>query len=272
MLQQVHTTEQQEDAANVRLTMEELARAVSRYETRKMTDTQVPPDTMTIGEAIEQLSLHATPEELLEEVERERQRAEAKEKLENPPWKSQERRTEELHRTRRQRNTIAALSAFLFASAFMNIIMFGGLLAMSERRNADRAATVREIIPASQGNRTLTGVPDGQTVYANMDTVNQLANGKSQAQTRVFTSRNHDNAVWNSHWGLIKLNDKVYVRGWAAPGTLFVGSRKYNFVSHNPDALDGYTTRTVPIEEFKDILDPSYIDPNSKVRGVFIPE
>lgn len=175
-----------------------------------------------------------------------------------------------MRKARRQRNTIAVLGALLFASGFINIIMFGGLMVTGR---SNRPSFAREIASASQGDTILSSLPDGQMAYVNLDTVNQLSNGKAQSQTRVFTTREHDGAVWNSHWGLIKLNGELYVRGWATPNTVFAsGSRKYNFVSHNPDSLPDYTTRTVPIEKFKDILDPSYIDQGNKSRGVFIPE
>src|SRR5262245_30815655 len=112
MLQQQNLIEQQEEeAARVRVTMDELARAVARYETRKLDETQVPANTMTVGEAIEQLSLTATPEELLAEVEAERRRAEEAAKLQNPPWKSQERlareQTQEVRKTRSVRRKFA---------------------------------------------------------------------------------------------------------------------------------------------------------------------
>lgn len=56
-------------AAQVRVTPEELATAVSRIEARKDTDQQRADGTIPIGEAVQQLGLAVTPEEVLAEVQ-----------------------------------------------------------------------------------------------------------------------------------------------------------------------------------------------------------
>jgi len=55
-------------AAQVRVTPEELATAVSRIEARKDTDQRRADGTIPIGEAVQQLGLGVTPEEVLAEV------------------------------------------------------------------------------------------------------------------------------------------------------------------------------------------------------------
>jgi hypothetical protein len=281
MLQQQNLTEQQEEAANVRLTMDELARAVSRYETRKMAEAQVPPDTMTIGEAIEQLSLTADPEELLAEVERERKRVEEEARLKNPPWKEQQKQQAVTPKTRTMRPGLALLGAVLGVSLMMNLVLF--VSNIEARRWVAFPPTPVDAMAAPFGMTTpvsimedavpLISLQDGQTAYANLDTINQLANGKSAEETFVHTQREHTGKMWNSEWMLVKLNGQWYIRGWATPDTQFASNtRKYNFLSHNPDGGSGYTTRTVPLDKFKNILDPTFIDETSKVRGVFIPE
>ena len=56
-------------AAQVRVTPEELATAVSRIEARKDTDQRRADGTIPIGEAVQQLGLAVTPEEVLAEVQ-----------------------------------------------------------------------------------------------------------------------------------------------------------------------------------------------------------
>jgi len=60
-------------AAQVRVTPEELATAVSRIEARKDTDQRRADGTIPIGEAVQQLGLAVTPEEVLAEVQAIRQ-------------------------------------------------------------------------------------------------------------------------------------------------------------------------------------------------------
>lgn len=68
-------------AAQVRVTPEELATAVSRIEARKDTDLRRADGTIPIGEAVQQLGLGVTPEEVLTEVQAARaQQASAQEK------------------------------------------------------------------------------------------------------------------------------------------------------------------------------------------------
>lgn len=58
----------EEQAAKVRVTPEELAAAISRLEARKDADERQVDGTIPIGEAVQQLGLEATPEEILDEV------------------------------------------------------------------------------------------------------------------------------------------------------------------------------------------------------------
>jgi hypothetical protein len=59
-------------AAQVRVSAEELARAVARYQARRDEAAKRLEGTLTLGEAIQELGLDVTPEELLSEVQAER--------------------------------------------------------------------------------------------------------------------------------------------------------------------------------------------------------
>ena len=70
MLNQAHPEELNEQAAaKVRVTPEELAAAISRIEARKDADQRQGDGTIPIGDAVQQLGLEATPEEVLAEVQ-----------------------------------------------------------------------------------------------------------------------------------------------------------------------------------------------------------
>jgi len=73
-----------QSAAQVRVTPEELATAVSRIEARKDTDQRRADGTIPIGEAVQQLGLGVTPEEVLAEVQAARAQQAARKKSPSP--------------------------------------------------------------------------------------------------------------------------------------------------------------------------------------------
>ena len=79
-----HEEERQADvpAAQARVTAEEFARAVARCQARREEAAQHLEGTVTIGEAVRELGLEATPEEILEEVQASRDR-----RARQGPWR-----------------------------------------------------------------------------------------------------------------------------------------------------------------------------------------
>lgn len=68
MLQHTENEPEPVTAAQTRIKTEELARAVAAIEARRQRDAQALVGTLVIGEAVEELSLDMTPEEILAEV------------------------------------------------------------------------------------------------------------------------------------------------------------------------------------------------------------
>lgn len=77
MLKHTETEAEQVSAAKVRVTPEELAAAITRLEARKEAGQRDLEGTIPIGEAVQQLDLEATPEEVLAEVQEGRRSAAA---------------------------------------------------------------------------------------------------------------------------------------------------------------------------------------------------
>ena len=69
MLRQEHDEITPLPAAQIRVTPEELATAISRLEARKDANQRHSDGTISIGDAVQQLGLEATPEEVLAEVQ-----------------------------------------------------------------------------------------------------------------------------------------------------------------------------------------------------------
>ena len=72
MSQQDGTQEPTLNAAQERVTPDELAKAVAAMEARRDAETRHQTNTIPLGEAVRQLGLDATPEELLSEVRHQR--------------------------------------------------------------------------------------------------------------------------------------------------------------------------------------------------------
>ncbi len=68
-MQQLQTTDTDVEAAHVRVTPQELAQATAIVEARRDAEAKRLADTIALGEAVQQLGLAATPEELFAEVQ-----------------------------------------------------------------------------------------------------------------------------------------------------------------------------------------------------------
>ena len=179
-------------AAQVRVTPEELATAVSRIEARKDTDQRRAEGTIPIEEAVQQLGLQVTPEEVLAEV-----------------------------RAGRQRQTMTRKRLPPIAERLVLSLGLGGILlglglggsALSQMRSHEVVASVSTSSATSRhilldpnllvGDRTgklvmLSEVGDDQPVHC------RYSDGRFQQ----FSPENNVEL-----WQLVKHGGKVYVRG-----------------------------------------------------------
>ena len=183
-----------ESAAQVRVTPQELAAAIARLEARQGEN----EGTIPLGDAVQELGLNATPEELLREIEA--GRARQHESL---------RRTQPLLFSKLRLFVVSALASVLFG------IMVGFFHSPSSSRTvgtipvspaAPQAAPIgipdRLLVRQHDGKMVLLSeVSDGQPVFC------ELAATETGAKLADF-------APSASHWTIIKHRGKVYVRGW----------------------------------------------------------
>ncbi len=185
----------EEPAARVRVTPEELAAAIARIEARQDTDQRRADGTIPIGEAVQQLGLEATPEEVLAEVQAGRRQA--------------------VPRKRRM-----PLGRRLALSLGLTGILLGAALGGNDlwqmrRQAAAQASAGSYVLPvlldpnllvstASGKLVNLSAVKDGQPVHCDMSGVDGRV---------VFTQWTPNSATQNP-WTLIKHDGQVYVRGW----------------------------------------------------------
>jgi len=179
-------------AAQVRVTPQELAAAIARLEARQGEN----EGTIPLGDAVQELGLNATPEELLREIEAGRARQQ-----ERPP------------RTRGARLLRIGMSG-LAAGA----LLLGGLFAV-RTAPAPPPPVVTVTAPAvpqaapigvpdtllvrqRDGKMVLLAeVPDGQPVLCLLEAT------ENGARLADFTAA-------NVHWTLVKHGGRAYLRGW----------------------------------------------------------
>ena len=205
MLQHDENLQEDVPAAQVRVTAEEFARAVSRHQARREEAAQHLEGTVTLGEAVRELGLEATPEELLREV----------------------REAREARAQQGGRKPLRVRRGFVWAGGGTLALLFVGL-SLSQMppgpvQNVSPPPMVSTVAPGAtpatikapsativqDGNgpihilRTLGKVSDGVPVHANLSATSDgvsLANYSSSSTT----------------WTLIKYGSQIYIRGWMA--------------------------------------------------------
>lgn len=162
-------------AAEVRVTPEELAAAVTALQIRK----EGQPGTIAIGDAVEELGLDVTPEEVLAEVQARRQAA---------PQRTR----------RRGQSFVLALG------------IAGVLLGLAVERNGLLQMRGRQAITldTAEGSMALNQVSNEQQVYVNSHGLQQLIAGEKPEQVQVYPDYK------SLRWGIIKHGGKSYMQGY----------------------------------------------------------
>jgi len=196
MLKQTeHADEPAVSAAQVRVTPEELAAALSHLEA----GSAGRDGKIAIGKAVEELSLDAAPEDILRAVEVARQQT-----------------------SRRRRNRRRGLAALLAGLAAV-----GGVGVYGQVTN--HYPDSNELVPASspfameprilalnagpprQTVSTLAEVPDGKTVYCSVDALGMAAMSRN---VQMGPLREPSQPPAQLQWPVVKYGHDLYVRGW----------------------------------------------------------
>ena len=159
-------------AAQVRVTPEELAAAVAVLQANK----EGMAETISIGDAVEELSLDATPEEILKAVEA--------------------RRKQRSSSSRKRRRSWLALAAALVTIGAAGIVF----------RPHSQTAPITPA--ASPSINSLADVKEGRLVYVNTHGLEQIIGGEKPAQVQVHK----DNQ--GVQWGIIKHSGRIYVQAY----------------------------------------------------------
>lgn len=188
-------------AAEVRVTPEELAAAITRLEAKKDAHQRQADSTVAIGDVVEQLGLDATPEEVLAEVEAERTRQTI------PQHKR-------LSPSRRLR-ILTAIGAALVGFSIWEISPY--LAGNTIPSNPTQTTINSPFVPtAIEPNRILVN-PDLLVGDASGKLVLLSEVGNNQSVHCTYNNGRFQQYSPNSAstiWTLIKLDGRLYVRGW----------------------------------------------------------
>ncbi len=240
-----HPTPDTLSAAQTRVTPEELAHAIASLEARRLDETRHQENTIPIGEAVRELGLDATPEEVLAEVRAQREAhtanpppAQAAPANAQTPPASPLPPVPPLHQTvtaALRQAAVAAAPGLKQAALAASPALKQGLDALSQHvkqpKREKRARRKRPwaalgigfaIFGIVQGGifshhhrvqtaprfRLLSMVPDGHEVYASTATVQSIVHGADPGTVSV-----QDGAEMDNGWTLVRHDKHWYVRG-----------------------------------------------------------
>ena len=181
-------------AAQIRVTPQELAAALARLEARQGgLDGTIP-----LGDAVQELGLNTTPEELLREIEAGRAHPQESQSRTHPP----------------RSNWLGVGTVFA-----LSLTLFGGMFAFLRTAPPIRTSAAINIPPAAPQAAPI-GVPDNLLVRQPDHKMALLSEVPDEqpvlcdlAETQ-YSAHLADFAPGIYHWTLIKHGGKVYVRGW----------------------------------------------------------
>lgn len=266
-----HPTPDTTSAAQTRVTPEELAHAIATLEARKLDDQRHQDSTIPIGEAVRELNLDATPEEVLAEVRAQREAQSAV----PPPAQSIPANSQTppipplasvppLHQTvtsALRQAAVAAAPGLKQAALAASPALKQGMEALSQRaqqpKQAKRvgrgrlwlvAGIIAAAVAAANGinsdthvsvqvdppYRLLSTVPDGHEVYTDMATVVSIAQGAPPQCVPV-----EDGARSGNTWRLIRHDKHWYVRGYVLRDTDFSNGTTKVYNNNDAGILEG---------------------------------
>lgn len=167
----------EEQSAGVRVTPEELAAAVAALEARK----QRASNTITIGDAVDELSLDNHPDDILREVQSQRAQRTSSRRKSKRGW----------------------------------IGLAGAVIAIGSAGIVLRPHTPVQPVStaASSSALSLSSVKDEQQVYVDTHGLKQIIEGTPASQVQVYANN------VGIRWGLIKHTSKVYVQAYTLQAT-----------------------------------------------------
>jgi len=231
-------------ASQTRVTPEELSQALTAIEARKQVEANRLAGTIPINQAVSELNLDSTPEEILVEVQAQRAQAASRHNIPVPAFHPPASLTRQAvqagyaayQKTRDSGRRVPRWTGV----AVVGVVLFSIFSGHHHPSPRLHSAPVFE---------TLTQVPENTPVYGDMATVQEIATGTPPAQVRVSLGNDVDNS-----WRLIKHGGQVYVQAYTLPVTeqaIKAGGKPFRLYNDdNAGQLKGehYTDITLPLK------------------------
>lgn len=262
------------NAGQARVTPEELTAALAAIETRKQAEASRLAGTIPLDEAVSELHLDSTSEEIWAEVQSQRAKAAAPPPLPVLPPIPGPQSFAEAEAARREQFHRSLASQASAQTAPATLGRFGRPLGGRQRRFprpillffAIGALFSTGIIPhhwlhvthnTYSATQSLAQIPDGKEVYGDSQTLVQLSEGKSTADIKVSENQG-DNS-----WPLVKNAGHVYLHGYTV-NTSFSQNLKGKAINvyndDNSGELDGKRTSDITLRVDKIPLQKSVSD------------
>ena len=200
-------------AAQVRVTPEELSQALASIEERKQAEASRLAGTIPIDQAVSELHLESTSEEIWAEVQAQRARAAA---AQQEQTRREQRRQEQAAQQQAAQSQAQAArpqfiaprprrrrgwTGFIAPLVVLWVLVHNGIIPHFWSHPTHAAAPIL---------RPLAQIPDGKEVYADGSALVQISEGKPSAQITVSENAN------DNRWTLVKIGAHVYLRGYIA--------------------------------------------------------
>lgn len=239
MLKQEQETISETPASQVRVTPEEMAKAMAAIEARKQQEAHQKATTLTLGEAVQDLALDTTPEELFTEVKRQRaERANAREAAEQAErakadafQEAEERRQAALRmaqpiqsqstgwqggwsgsRNRPKRNRWLGI---VIGCLVVSNVFHGVFSGASHVFSSGASHIFSHAAPVT--TQSLASLPEGVSATCDTTTLRAIKQGKSASEITVTRGEPIEHHSNNNRWEIVKHNGHVYVEVYSSP-------------------------------------------------------
>ncbi|MGI4791900.1 MAG: hypothetical protein ACRYFS_24010 [Janthinobacterium lividum] len=241
--------EPQVSVSQARVTPEELTAALAAIEARRQAEANRLARTIPLDQAVSELHLDSTTDEIWTEVQSHRAKAaEALVRAERQPTLPQPQAVQQVFpappRTRNRRRWISVFAPFLLVW----ILFHNNLMPHFGHHHPPTAAPVL---------RPLAQIPDGTEVYADDSALAQVSKG--ELLTQISISENPS----GNRWTLVKMGGHVYLRGYIAETDTLTQIQGRALDVYNDDdsgGLDGQKTSNITLRVDKMPLQKSGSD------------
>lgn len=237
--------------AQARVTPDELAEALAAIEARRQAEAAHLAGTIPIEQAVSELHLDSTSDEIWAEVQGQRAKAAAARQRPAPIFQAIPKHVVPQQviappQTRRRRGWRRLLAPVLV----VGVLMGTGVIPhnFTPHGFSPSLLTDKHFPTAAPILRPLTQEPDGKEVYADDAALVQISEGKPVSQITIS-----ENATGN-RWPLVKMGNHVFLRGYiASTDSLFSlrGKPLNVYNDNNSGELDGGSVSevTLPIDK-----------------------